>query len=101
MGGPLAGQQRTASRRGLFCRQAAGLSLFRSCSKQNPEKPAIFAIFRTWDHAADGRGGSFNTAKMWLKFAQDNAVKPFGNSQKGNVRRWLTWPKPWDKYAHH
>jgi hypothetical protein len=25
------------------------------------------------------------------------AVKPFGNSQKGNVKRWLTWRKAWDK----
>jgi len=29
--------------------------------------------------------------------ARRYAVKPFGNSQKGNVKRWLTWRKAWDK----
>jgi hypothetical protein len=32
------------------------------------------------------------------KKVSDDEVKPFGNSQKGNGKRWLTWLVASDKY---
>jgi hypothetical protein len=42
-----------------------------------------------------------STAKTRQKIALGNAVKPFGNSQKGIGNGRLTWLTASDKYARH
>jgi hypothetical protein len=49
----------------------------------------------------EGSAKTFEQGKIMSKIVPGNAVKPFGNSQKGIGNGPLTWLTASDKYARH
>jgi hypothetical protein len=62
------------------------------------ENPAFAGKFAKLGKPAGDSGETFGPAQNGAKISLGNAVKPFGNSQKGIGKGRLTWLTASDKY---